>query len=77
MKTPPKIAAPQPVPVYEVAPPETPALVAPPVLPVGPDTRTEIDKALDAIQPNRPGVKLNTVDKNGKPIRPAKQVAEV
>jgi hypothetical protein len=44
------LVPPTPVPVYPVAPPN-----------VDPsDTRTEADKALDALQPNRPGIKLHT-----------------
>lgn len=34
-----------------------------PVAPVLPDTRSEADKALDAVQPNKPGIKLETKPK--------------
>jgi hypothetical protein len=70
---------PTPQPVYPVPPP-TPigatsdcpnpdvAPCAPPVIPQGPDLRNEVDKALDAVQPNRPGVKLESVDKTGRKL---------
>lgn len=78
-----------PVPVYPVEPP-TPvgatsdapqpdmdaAPCEAPVIPKAPDTRNEADKALDAIQPNRPGVKFKTVDKNGREIPVAKPAAK-
>lgn len=75
---------PPPQPVYPVDPPgfkpdhsgpvhiEEVPLVPPPVIPAPPDTRNEADKALDAIQPNRPGIKMKTVDKNGRELPTAK-----
>lgn len=72
------VQPPMPQPVYEVEPPvpSAPQVVAPaPIVNAGPDERNDVDKALDAVQPNRPGVRLNTVDKAGRQVKPAKQVA--
>lgn len=50
----------------EVNLPKLPGHREAPVVPPKVDTRTETDMALDAVQPNRPGVKLKTV-KTGPP----------
>lgn len=53
-------------PSYDCKLPQATLPAKPPVpVTVIEDERTEIDKILDATQPNRPGIKLHTIQKGG------------
>jgi hypothetical protein len=68
-------AAPVEVPV-DFLPPPVANYIPVPSIPEGLDTRTEMDKALDAVQPNRPGIKISKVAKDGRRLaEPKKEIA--